>query len=243
MVDIHCHILPEVDDGARSWEMASEMCRMAVADGVDHIVATPHANHEYEYNREELEKKLDRLRDIAGGKPLLTLGCDFHFSYENIQDALQQPGRYSIGATRYLLVEFSDFSIAPTTGQHLVALMEAGLMPIITHPERNPILRRQPQLLLDWVAKGALVQVTANALTGRWGPGAKQTAQMLAKHGAVHVLASDAHDPKGRPPILSQGRDEMAKWVGKAAADAMVEAVPRAIVANQPVPPIPAKTG
>jgi len=123
MVDIHCHILPEVDDGARSWEMASEMCRLAVADGVDHIVATPHANHEYDYNREDLEQRLERLRNIAGGKPLLTLGCDFHFSYENIQDALQQPGRYTIGATRYLLV---DLGIEAARGLVAQAIFYGG---------------------------------------------------------------------------------------------------------------------
>ncbi len=235
MVDIHCHILPQVDDGARSWEMASEMLRMAAADGVEHIVATPHANHEYEYDREQHARTLDRLKTIAGSLVQFSLGCDFHFSYENIRDALQHPERYTIGATRYLLIEFSDFAIAPTTGDHLRNLMQAGLVPIITHPERNPILARTPQMVLEWVAQGVLVQVTANALTGRWGPGAQKAATWLAKKGAVHIIASDAHDPKSRPPILSKGRDEMAKIVGAPAAEAMVSATPRAIVQNQPV--------
>src|SRR5437016_3949735 len=238
MVDIHCHILPEVDDGSSSWEMSSEMLRIAAADGVEHIVATPHANHEYDYNREQHARTLDRLQSIAGNLIQFSLGCDFHFSYENIRDALQNPGRYTIGATRYLLVEFSDFAIAPTTGEHLRTLVKAGLVPILTHPERNPILCRRPQQILEWTAEGALVQVTANALTGRWGPVAKQTATWLAMNRAVHVIASDAHDPKSRPPILSKGRDEMAKIAGPAAAEAMVSAVPRAIVTNQPVPEI-----
>ena len=241
MVDIHCHILPEVDDGSRSWEMSAEMCRVAIADGVDHIVATPHANHEYNYDRAELTQRLGRLQDIVGGKLKFSLGCDFHFSFENISDALKNPAKYCIGNTHYLLIEFSDFAIAPNTGQHLRALMETGLTPIITHPERNPILCKTPRMVLEWVAQGVLVQVTANAMTGRWGSGAKNTAIFLAKNRAVHVLASDAHDPKGRPPILAAGRDEMAKTVGKEAAQAMVEAVPRAIINNQPVPFLPFK--
>jgi protein-tyrosine phosphatase len=236
MVDIHCHILPEVDDGAKSWEIALEMCRMAAADGVQHIVATPHANHEYEYDRSQHEQKLDRLRYITGGLVTLTLGCDFHFSYENIQDALVHPERYCIGNTRYLLVEFSDFAISPTTGEFLQQLMAAGLTPIITHPERNPILQRTPQRVVDWASQGVLVQVTANSLTGRWGPPAKKSVQFLAKHSAIHVVASDAHDTKNRPPLLAAARDEMAKLAGKEAAEAMVQENPQAIVSGKPIP-------
>jgi protein-tyrosine phosphatase len=241
MVDIHCHILPEVDDGAKSWEIALEMCRMAAADGIDHIVATPHANHEYEYNRDQHEQTLDRLRSITGGIVAFSLGCDFHFSYENIQDALLHPERYRIGNTQYLLVEFSDFAISPMTGEFLQQLMAAGLTPIITHPERNPLLQRNPQRVLEWASQGTLVQITGNSLTGRWGPVAKKTTQFLVKHGAVHVLASDAHDLRNRPPALAAARDEMAKLAGKEAAQAMVEDNPRAIISAQPIPFQPAK--
>lgn len=236
MVDIHCHLLPAVDDGSRSWEMSVAMCRLAFADGVEHIVATPHANHEYAYDRARFQEMLERLRDMTGSTIGLSLGCDFHFSYENIHDALRTPDRYCIGRTRYLLVEFSDFAIAPTTGQHLLQLMEAGMTPILTHPERNPILARNPKLVLEWAARGTLVQVTANSLTGRWGPVAKKVAAWLMKNHACHVLASDAHDLKGRPPRLAAGRDEAEKIVGREAADAMVNANPRAIINGKPLP-------
>jgi protein-tyrosine phosphatase len=240
MVDIHSHILPEVDDGARTWEIALGMCRLAAADGIDHIVATPHANHEYEYNRERHEQTLDRLRHIAGGIMTFSLGCDFHFSYENIKDALQHPERYCIGNTHYLLVEFSDFAISPMTGEHLLQLMGTGITPILTHPERNPLLQRNPRQVMEWVKQGALVQVTGNALTGRWGGVAKKAAQFLVKQHAVHVLASDAHSLKDRPPVLAAARDEMAKLAGQEAAKAMVEDNPRAIVSGRPIPFMPA---
>lgn len=239
MVDIHCHILPEVDDGAKTWDVAAAMCRMAKADGIAHVVASPHANHEFEYRREKHLETLERLRAITGGILQLSLGCDFHFSYENIQDALQHPERYCIGATRYLLVEFSDFSLSPATGEHLQHLMDAGMTPIITHPERNPILQRNPRVVLDWVDNGALVQVTANSLTGRWGATARKTAEWLVKERAVHVLATDAHDSRSRPPVLSAGRDEMAKLAGPAVAQAMVFDNPQAIVDGKPLPPMP----
>lgn len=235
MVDIHCHILPEVDDGAKTWDVAVAMCRMAAEDGIDHIVASPHANSEYLYNREEHEQRLDQLRALVAGQLQFSLGCDFHFSYENIQDLLANPDRYCIGNTRYLLVEFSDFSLPPNVGDLLLNLSANGITPIITHPERNPILQRTPKMVLQWAANGALVQVTANSLTGRWGGTAKKVAELLAKNGAVHVLATDAHNTESRPPVLSAARDLMAKLVGKDAALAMVESIPRAIVSGEPL--------
>jgi protein-tyrosine phosphatase len=210
MVDIHCHILPEVDDGARSWDESAEMCRIAFADGIRHIVATPHANSTYDYDRSRHEFTLDRLRQVAPDGLTFSLGCDFHMSYENVQDLLVHPARYTISGTNYLLVEFSDYSIPHNMGATLEMLMNS-VRPIITHPERNPILQRNPGLVLDWVQGGAIVQVTASSLTGFWGRSARKAARWLLDRDAVHILASDAHDTRHRPPVLSEARDTLAK--------------------------------
>ncbi len=85
MIDIHCHILAEVDDGPKSWNVAQEMCRIAAADGIEHIVATPHANERYHYDRHYLAGLVHYLRQQVGSAPKLSLGCDFHFSYDNLQ--------------------------------------------------------------------------------------------------------------------------------------------------------------
>jgi protein-tyrosine phosphatase len=236
MVDIHCHILPGVDDGAKDWEVAVAMCRMAAKDGIDHVVATPHANDEYVYNREQHEQKLEQLRQQVAGSIQLSLGCDFHLSYDNIQDALQHPERYCIGNSTYLLVEFSDFSLPPNTSDILEQFLSYGLTPIITHPERHPILQRKPAQVVQWAKQGAAVQVTANSLTGRWGSTARKCIEELAKQEAVHVLASDAHGLNSRPPVLSEGRDVIAKIAGRDVALALVENNPRAIVAGEPLP-------
>ncbi len=230
MVDIHCHILPEVDDGAKDWPTALEMCRLAEADGIDHIVASPHANDEFQYDRDRHEERLQKLRESYTGSLSFTLGCDFHFSYDNIQDAIRHPERYRIGGGPYLLVEFSDFALPPRTGDHLATLMQAGLVPIVTHPERNPILQRNLSDLIDWVEQGVLVQITGNSLTGRWGSVAKRTAERLIAAQAVHVVATDAHGVKDRRPELSPARAEVAKLAGAEAADALFEHNPRAIV-------------
>jgi len=233
MVDIHCHILPGVDDGAESWEIAIEMCEIAIKDGIDHIVASPHANDEYKYDREKHQACLDQLHEKIDGKLKFSLGCDFHLSYDNIQDLFAHPERYCIGESRYLLVEFSDFGLPPNTTELFSQLILRRITPIVTHPERNPLLQRSPKQVVEWANEGALVQVTANSLTGRWGSTAKKTIKYLAEHGAVHVLATDAHDTRSRPPILSAAQAEMAKIVGDDAARAMVEDIPRAIVSGQ----------
>src|SRR5262245_11731101 len=145
MVDIHCHLLPNVDDGPRSWDVCLQMCEMARADGIEHIVATPHANDEFRYDREKLSSMLEELSQKLSGKLGLSLGCDLHLNYENLVDALRDPSRYTISGTNYLLVELSDFSLAPSVSQSLRRLLAIGTVPIITHPERNPALRASRQ--------------------------------------------------------------------------------------------------
>jgi len=236
MIDIHCHILPDVDDGARSWDISLRMCAMAAEDGIEHIVATPHANSEYVYDRAYLQSVLEELQRRIGTRLELSLGCDFHFSYENIQDALRDPHRFTIGDTGYLLVEFSNFSIPPATGENLSNLIREGMTPILTHPERNPILQHSPELILEWAGLGCLVQVTGSALTGRWGRRARAVAEWLLEKNAVHVLATDAHGTDDRTPLLSSGRDAATNIVGKERAIALVDDNPRAIVSGLQVP-------
>jgi protein-tyrosine phosphatase len=161
------------------------------------------------------------------------LGCDFHLSYDNLEDAYANPKRYVIGDTRYLLVEFSNFSIPQQTSESFMKLANYGMTPVITHPERNPILREDPQRVLEWAQQGCIVQVTGSALTGFWGEQSRRVAEWLLQHQAVHVLATDAHDTVKRVPILSTARDAAAQLCGKEVADALVEANPRAIVSDQ----------
>ncbi len=239
MIDIHCHILPEVDDGPKSWDTAEEMCRIAAADGIEHMVATPHANERYHYDREYLVKLLDHLRQRVGGAPKLSLGCDFHLSYENLQDVLARPERYTIEGSHYLLVELSNYSVPLQVDDCFTRLSEKGITAVITHPERNPILQGTPQRLLRWVELGCAVQVTASALTGAWGDRALRTTKWLLEHDAVHVLASDAHDAKDRTPVLSAGRDAVAKTCDTDVAKALVDDNPRAIISGQPLPYFP----
>lgn len=239
MIDIHCHILADVDDGPKTWDVAREMCLMAVADGIEHIVATPHANERYHYDREYLSGLLDHLRKLTGASPRFSLGCDFHLSYENLQDVVVVPEKYCIEGTRYLLVELSNYSVPVQMDDCFTNLKEKGITPVITHPERNPIVQQAPQRVLKWVEQGCVVQVTASALTGFWGERAWRAAEWLLKRDAVHVLATDAHDTKRRTPILSAARQAVAEEYSEELAHALVDANPRAIVNGQPLPYFP----
>ena len=239
MFDIHCHILPEVDDGPKSWDIAVEMCRMAVADGITHTVATPHANNRYSYDRNYLKDLLVQLQARVGTSPQLSLGCDFHLSYENLERVLEQPHLYTIGETNYLLVELSNYGVPIQIADCFRRLGDRGLTPILTHPERNPILQQTPQRVLEWVEQGCLVQVTASALTGFWGERPEIVARWLLDRAAVHFLATDAHDHKRRVPILSQGRDLAAQIAGSEYAQALIESNPAAVVEGQRIPYCP----
>jgi protein-tyrosine phosphatase len=239
VVDIHSHILPEVDDGSKSWETSVAMCRMAAADGITHQVATPHANDRYHYDRAYLQGLIDHLQALVGDGIALSLGCDFHLSYENLQAVLANPGHYAIGTTHYMLVELNNYSVPPQTEDCFTQLGDRGITAIITHPERNPIARENLQRVVEWAEQGCVIQVTGSALTGFWGERARRAAHWLLEHDSVHVLATDAHETEKRIPVLSTARDAVAQICGRDVAEALVEGNPQAIISNQPLPYFP----
>ncbi|MBV8051579.1 MAG: exopolysaccharide biosynthesis protein, partial [Acidobacteriaceae bacterium] len=175
----------------------------------------------------------------VGDLPRLSLGCDFHLSYENITDALAHPDRYVIGTSRYLLVELSNYSVPPQISDTYAKFIATGITPIITHPERNPILQSEPEKVLRWVELGCAVQVTASAVTGAWGEAVRRSAEWLLKRDAVHFLASDGHDMKRRPPVMSGAREVIAKLFSADLADALVSKNPKAVILGQPLPYLP----
>jgi protein-tyrosine phosphatase len=237
MIDLHCHILPLIDDGPTSWEATAEMCQMAAQDGVRHIVATPHANHKYNYDREYFESLRQRLQATCGHLLNFSLGCDFYFSYDNIEDALLHPGRYTIANSNYLLIEFNDFSLMPVIRQGIFRLASCGIIPIVTHPERNPILLDRREKVLELIDLGCLIQVTASSFTGHWGERSQQMAEWLLSRDAVHAVASDAHDTRHRPPILSAAYERVSTLTNKDVAQALFVGNPGAIVSTEPTRP------
>jgi protein-tyrosine phosphatase len=239
MIDIHSHILPGLDDGAPSLTAAVEMVRIAWAAGTTDLVATPHANFEYAYDPALVRERLAQLQAAAGPQVTLHGGCDFHLAPANIEDALANPGKYTVNGRRYLLVEFPEVLIARTTTLDFTRLVEAGVTPIITHPERNFLLHKRVADLERWVGLGCLVQVTAQSLLGRFGREARDFARMLAGRGLVHFVASDAHDACDRTPRLDQAYRDVAARFGAARAERLFVTNPRAVLTGDPLSAAP----
>src|ERR1700693_6565403 len=138
-----------------------------------------------------------------------------------------------------MLVELSNYSGPPQTTDCFSQLGDLGITAIVTHPERNPILRESPQRVVEWAEQGCVIQLTGSALTGFWGERVRRAAHWLLEHDAVHVLATDAHDTERRGPVLSAARNAVAEIYGEEVAQALVEGNPRAIIQSQPLPYFP----
>jgi protein-tyrosine phosphatase len=239
MIDIHCHPLPGIDDGAKSFEVAVGMCRVAAVDGISHLVATPHCNFEYSFDPALNRQLLGRLQETIGEKPQLLLGCDFQLSYDNIQRCVERAKDFTINQTSYLLVELPDQFIPDHMNRVYFDIQKAGLTPIISHPERNLAIRRRPELIPQWVSNGCLMQVTAMSFTGGFGSQARKFADRLFQNGLIHFFASDAHNLRERPPILSRCYRKVAKARGEEIADLLMRKNPEAVIHGRPLPPQP----
>ena len=232
MVDIHHHLLFGLDDGSNSLDTSVAMARMAVADGITHVVCTPHANGVYAFNPRVNAAKTDELRArLAEEGIALTLGsgCDFHLSFDNVTQAKADPARFSINGLGYLLVEVPDYGLPPGLTETFYELQLAGLTPILTHPERNPTLQRDPERMKDWLRGGLLIQVTADSITGHKGKHAQRMAHELLEKRWVHFLATDAHNTASRPPRMKQAHDLVAGKYGASYAHALCLTHPLAV--------------
>ena len=239
MIDIHCHPLTGVDDGAKSFEISAEMCRMAAADGITHLVATPHCNYRYKFDPEVNRAKLAEVQAEVGEAPKLLLGCDFHLSYENIRELIDHRGSYCINQSDYVLVEFGDQFVPDFFDRVFYEIQCAGLVPILTHPERNPVFQRLPGLLYRWATKGCLVQVTAKSYTGGFGHRPQELAEQWLEQNLINFFATDAHDLKHRPPILSECFQKVSERMGKENAELTLQKNPEAVIQGRPLPPGP----
>ena len=236
MVDIHCHILPGLDDGSDTMETSIEMAEMAIAEGVTHVVGTPHANSHYKFDPELIRQRRDELQEAVGDRLALATGCDFHLDFENLQDLEKNLRKYTINQKNYLLVEFAEFSIPPSMDDTMHRLHLLGLSPIITHPERNPTLRAKPERMYRWLHQGSHVQITAQSILGRFGSSAQEVAARWLDEDRVHFVASDAHNLKTRPLQLRAAFEAVSKRRGEVVAQALFRDNPLAAFEGRALP-------
>lgn len=243
MIDIHSHILPELDDGASTWEDSLQMARMAVEDGIRTMVASPHLFKKRNIDLAEINPKeviLDKIKKfkqklLAAGLELEIIpGCDFPLVFFGMQ-LLEDDQVLTINDNkRYLLLEFPDFSLPPATEEICFRLKQQGITPIITHPERHFIFQEMPQKLERLIELGCLAQITAASLTGGFGRRVTRVAREMMLKGYFQIMASDAHDTRRRPPLLQKALKVASTLVGKDQAEAMVTTIPEKIIRGEP---------
>ena len=218
LIDLHSHVLPGLDDGAPDQATAIAMCRMAADSGTTDLVLTPHNNTRYAFDPDRVEEARQELQTAVGQSIHLHRGCDLHLSTQNVEAALADPSRYTINGHDYLLVEFSDDLLVQGTSEIFGRFRDAGITPVITHPERNRHLRRNLRRLARWIQRGCRIQVTAQSLLGNFGESAQEAAIRMMDAQLVHFVASDAHNLKGRPPVLIKAYDfVLDRWGDKEA--------------------------
>ena len=240
MVDLHCHILPGVDDGARSLEQSLAMARIAWEGGTRALAATPHCGlpgGAGNFWGPELAERFGRLQEAlaAAGIPLKILpGMEF-FGGEDL-GALYDNGRLMpLAGGRYLLTEFYFDESASYMTSVLEQARDRGLTPLVAHPERYEAVQRDPRVVERWFRLGYGIQVNKGSVLGDLGPGAEQTARDLLDHGLVHAVASDAHSHLRRTPDLSRVRRQLEQGWGPRYTSLLLEENPRRILEDRPL--------
>jgi protein-tyrosine phosphatase len=239
VIDLHSHILPGIDDGARTLGDSIEMALAAVDGGISTVAATPHVRNDYPTAAETMERLLGVLREA-----LAWLSIDLRVlgGAEVAIPSLRAMGRDDLrrfalaGNPRYLLVEFPYVGWPIGLEADIEQLRSLGITPVLAHPERNPDVQLAPKQIELAVSAGALVQLTAASVDGRLGSRTRRTAFELIQNGLAHLIASDAHLPSVRSIGLQDAfqalnQSDLAQW--------LVEDVPRAIVEDTPIPPRP----
>lgn len=239
MIDLHCHLLPGIDDGPKDMAAAIALAEQAVADGITHAVVTPHIHHgRWENSIAGIAEAIAefRLALKSAGVPL-TLGAagEVRIGPEIISmlPAGELPFLGSYDNKKVLLLELPHSHIPPGTDKIIGWLLKQNVLPMIAHPERNKDILRKFEKVEPLIELGCLFQVTAGSVCGQFGEGAQERAEQLLERNVVTVLATDAHHVDRRPANLSAGQVAAALIVGDEAARALVHATPLKIAASQ----------
>lgn len=246
MIDLHCHILPGVDDGSASEEESCMMARMAADSGVCALAATPHCNVPGQFENLAGPALLERFAALERllrreEIPLrLYTGMEV-FMTESVPALLEQGRLLTLGASRYLLVEFGfDESPAFAFGM-LEQLLRRDVVPVVAHPERYHFIQGGEGTLLKWVELGCALQINKGSLAGKFGRRAARTARWCLREGCVHLIASDAHSPYRRTPRMEEAWEQAAVFDSPAIADFLLRDNPRRILDDLPIRPVMAE--
>lgn len=237
-VDVHCHLLPGVDDGAKTLGQAVEMARMACADGIDTVICTPHQLGSYRHNSgPELRRRVQRLQqdlDRAGVDLEVLPGADVRIEPDMVPLLRQGEVLSLADQNKHVLLELPHEIYFPLEGV-LDELEAVQMVGVLSHPERNQGVMKQPDVLFGLVERGCLMQVTAGSLMGTFGGHCQEVAEWILRHDLCHLLATDAHGPKSRRPLMRRAFARAVELVGEDTAREMCCWNPQSIAAGESI--------
>ena len=246
MIDLHCHMLPAIDDGASDLTVSLAMARMAAADGIEVTACTPHImpgvydNHGTDIR--QAVRGFQAVLDEAGIALKVVCGADAHLD-PSLCDGLRDGRVPALNDTRYFLFEPPHHVAPPRLDHAAFDLMAAGYQPVLTHPERLTWIEGHYDLMRRLMRAGVWMQITAGSLTGRFGRRPRYWAERMVDEGLIHIVATDAHDLTKRPPLLAEAREALVGRVGEDEATHMVVTRPRGILSDAPPASLPQALG
>jgi protein-tyrosine phosphatase len=239
LIDLHCHLLPGIDDGAGDIETSLQMARMAAADGIKVVACTPHIlppvynNTAADIISRTRALQAELVRSSIDIK--LIAGADIHVRVD-LAELLGETPSPCLQGTRYFLFEPPHTVLPPNLDMFCKSVMAAGYIPILTHPERLTWIEQHYDLICALDEIGVVIQLTAGSITGTFGKRALYWSERMLDEGRVDIIATDAHGTRGRPPILSAARSAVSTRLGEAAAKAMTVSNPARILKNERLP-------
>lgn len=236
MIDSHIHLLPCIDDGAGDIAVSDAMINVAIEDGIDAIICTPHdLNGVYRNNRTKIISAIDELKRFVEDKPKsirLYPGAELHMDPDIVSKVLDGEALTMADQGKHVLIEFPKIFVARHVEGILENLLFNKITPIIAHPERNPVFVNNQQIFCEWLNMGCKAQLTAMSVTGEFGKPLQSISRDWCQQGLIHLIASDAHRPTGRAPKLAAANALIEDWMGRESAEILFIRNPQHIISG-----------
>lgn len=238
MIDIHCHILPNVDDGSESLEESIEMAKIAESEGITRIVNTSHCHFDFKYKKgNELKLELEKFNQVLKEENInieVLLGNELYYTRDLIE-RFNELDFFSMNNSKYILMEFSPINFPKNIEDVIYEIKIRGYIPIIAHAERYKQVQEDVNIVLDCIKEGALIQVNASSILGKNGEKAEDTSKKLLDNNMVHFVATDAHSSNRRRPLIKDSYNYILKNYGKEVSEKLFIENPTAVIENRDI--------
>ena len=238
MIDIHCHILPNVDDGSESLEESIAMAKIAESEGITKIVNTSHCHFDFKYKKgNELKLELEKFNQALKEENInieVLLGNELYYTSDLIE-RFDELDFFSMNNSKYILMEFSPINFPKNIEDVIYEIKIRGYIPIIAHAERYKQVQEDVNIMLDCIKEGALIQVNASSILGKNGEKAEDTSKKLLDNNMVHFVATDAHSSNRRRPLIKDSYNYILKNYGKEVSEKLFIENPTAVIENRDI--------